>query len=400
MVTLFPSGDGGLWGGKASLRFAVFLVALAGAGALWALAPLLLAEKGSTAQVLVALATALAVLMGVLANYLYFWSAAVYTVFWVIPTTAVLGSIYRIHMGDYGWTFVLFAFVIGVYCVKALDLMTVFLADTMALNEALKREKERAEAADRAKSDFLAMMSHELRTPLNAITGYSEIIRDGLYGPDAYERYAEHAGRIRQGAGMLSSMINDMLDLSDLQYGNRQFQIQENSVHGIVETVIELVRSEVDRKGIVIDNLVTDALPTLPADNRAAVQCLTNILGNAVKYSPDGGRIAVSAEADNDSYVISVRDSGPGIAADEVPRIVEAFRRGSSASTSSVDGVGLGLGLAIANLLMKRQGGRLEIESRLGEGTTVRLVFPLRPVPSRNGEDPETVPAYRDVRRM
>ena len=382
-LTLFPSGDAGIWARRSGLRFGIFAVALAAAGLLWAAAPLVLSKDGSTAQVLVALAAGLAVLMGIIANYLYFWSAVVYTVFWVIPMTAVLGSIYQMHMGEMGWTFILFAAVIAFYCLKALDMMTVFLADTMTLNEALHREKERAEAADRAKSDFLAMMSHELRTPLNAITGYSEIIRDGLYGPDAHDRYAEHAGRIRQGAGMLSSMINDMLDLSDLQYGNRQLHIEQNYVRAIVDTVIDLVRSEVERKEIVVDNRVAEDFPLLTADNRAVVQCMTNILGNAVKYSPTGSEISIDAALGDDTIVLSVRDTGPGIAADEVPRIVEAFRRGSSANTSSSDGVGLGL--AIANLLMKRQGGRLEIDSRLGEGTTVRLVFPRNPAPAANG---------------
>jgi signal transduction histidine kinase len=205
--------------GKLGERLKIYLIGLAGAGFLWAAAPHVIAPNGSDAQMVVGIFVGIAVLVGIVGNFLYYQSALVYFTTWVVPALVSLGVMYvdRFDMG--GWTYIGIVLVFLAYCYKCLQVINLPLGETLELNEALQTEKERAVEADRTKSHFLAMMSHELRTPLTAITGYSEIIRDRMFGPNLGDRYRESAASICNAAGLLTDLISDLLDLRPCRRG-------------------------------------------------------------------------------------------------------------------------------------------------------------------------------------
>lgn len=356
-------------------RITHYLVGLAASGIFWAVAPLVLAPEGSDEQLLVAVFAGVALLVGLVGNFLFYMTALVYTVTWIAPTLVSLGIVYETHFPQLAWTYAGVAFVFLAYAYKCLQVITLPLGETLELNEALTDQKERAVASDRAKSDFLAMMSHELRTPLNAIMGYSEIIRDQVFGPDGGKRNVEHAGRIREAAGLLTDLINDLLELSALQANGRNLQIENVDLGDIVALSVELLKDNADKKGIVILSEIPPDLPPIAMDRRAGIQCLTNILGNAVKYASDDTGILIAARVSERFLEIDVRDTGPGIPASEMQQVIEPFNRGVSAVEARVQGVGLGL--SIAQNLMTRHGGSLKVASEVNVGTTVTLAFPL-----------------------
>ena len=367
--------------GELEERLKIYLIGLAGAGFLWAAAPHVIAPSRSDAQIIVGMVIAIVVLIGIVGNFLYYQSALVYFVTWVVPALVSLGVIYVGRFDTDGWTYIAVVLIVLAYCYKCLQVINLPLGETLELNEALQTEKERAVEADRAKSDFLANMSHELRTPLTAIIGYSEIIRDRMFGPNQEDRYRESAGSIRKAAGFLADLIGDLLDLSALQARGRVLKIEDLEMPALIDSAVELLQDTATKREIAIHADLSPDLPVLAVDLRSTVQCLTNILGNAIKYSPDGSEIFIEADVSADFVRIRVRDKGVGIPEAELSSVTEPFHRAGNVMNTTTQGAGLGL--SITENLMHRQHGYLEISSFPDEGTTVTLGFPIAPPAGR-----------------
>ncbi|NYZ11110.1 PAS domain S-box protein [Azospirillum sp. RWY-5-1] len=243
------------------------------------------------------------------------------------------------------------------------------------LVEQRDHERIRAEEASRAKSNFLACMSHELRTPLNAILGFSEIIRERVFGDD-WTRYAEYAGDIHDSGSHLLALINDILDLSKIEAGKLDLAPVPLGVEPVVESVVRLVRQRAADHGhtMSVDYGDTAGL-MLFADDRAVRQILFNLLSNAIKFTPDKGHIAViCCSAGPDAVALAVSDNGIGIPADRIQMVLKPFERIGDAYTRKQEGTGLGLSLV--DSLVSALHGSLHIDSTLGAGTTVTVTLP------------------------
>ena len=237
--------------------------------------------------------------------------------------------------------------------------------------EALVRAKEEAEHSNKFKEQFLSTMSHELRTPLNAVIGFSDLLTEEQYGPlnDRQKRYVNH---IRTGGKHLLRLINDILDLSKIEAGRLQLAIESVPVNVWFAEVLDILRPLADRKS---QTLVGHAPPSLSArvDSTRFKQILMNLLGNAIKFTPEGGKIELAAQQIGDIVRIEVRDSGPGIPPDEQQRIFDAFYR---LGQSDKGAEGTGLGLAITRRLVELHGGQLGIESQPGSGSCFYFTLP------------------------
>ena len=235
-------------------------------------------------------------------------------------------------------------------------------------------EKARAAAveASTAKSRFLATMSHELRTPLNAILGFSEVIEREMYGTAGDKRYPEYARHIHDSGSHLLSLIHDILDLSKIEAGKMELQRERLDVAELVAEACQI--SSADRNHL-FSVQVTDGLPAIWADRRAAKQMLLNLLSNAMKFTPPGRSIILRAVMRADRGVtFAVVDCGIGIAKEDIPKALADYSQVDNAETRKHDGTGLGL--PIVSALMKLHGGSLALESEVGHGTTVSLHFP------------------------
>jgi len=231
-----------------------------------------------------------------------------------------------------------------------------------------------AENANEAKSEFLATMSHEFRTPLNAILGFSEMLRAQYFGPLGSETYKEYAKDIYESGGHMLALVNDMLDVAAIEAGKRQINKEPLDVNEIAERCLKDVEHTATEKGINLSLRVSDDVPPLNADKRSLVQILHNILSNAVKFTEHDGTIEVVASMIEGSVTLCVRDSGVGIAPENLPKIAEPFSQSHDEAYISRDGTGLGL--SIVKSLVELHEGTLSIESELGKGTTVMMLFP------------------------
>ncbi|HZT89026.1 MAG TPA: ATP-binding protein [Stellaceae bacterium] len=246
----------------------------------------------------------------------------------------------------------------------------------MRVDRALERLTEAQQAvaaASRAKSEFIATMNHELRTPLNAIIGFSEVILKA--GEDAIkDPYTSYLADICESGKHLLAVINDILEFSKAEVGNLNLSEDEVPLVELVASVGRVVGPKIREANIEFCNLVTGNLPQLWCDERKLRQMLVNILTNAVKFTPSGGRVEVEAIVTADALTLEVRDTGIGIAAADLPRVVEPFVQLGDGLAREREGGGLGLPLVKA--LMEAHEGRLELESQPGKGTVARLVFP------------------------
>jgi len=240
--------------------------------------------------------------------------------------------------------------------------------------EALVQAKEVAEQSNRFKDQFLSTMSHELRTPLNAVLGFSDLLNEERYGP-LNERQRRYVGHIHTGGKHLLRLINDILDLSKIEAGRLHLAIESVSVNACMSEAVDCLRPLSDRKSQTMV-VKPSADLSVRADSMRLKQILMNLLGNAVKFTPDGGKIELSAQRAGDAVRVEVRDSGPGIPAAEQKLIFEAFYRLRQTGKTSE---GTGLGLAITQRLVELQGGSLGLESQLGSGSCFYFTLPLVP---------------------
>ncbi len=242
-------------------------------------------------------------------------------------------------------------------------------------SEEVARAKDAAEAANRAKTEFLAMMSHELRTPLNAILGFSEIIRAEALGPLGAPEYKEYAGDIYTSGAHLLALINDLLDLAKVESGMVELREERIDVAGFLDDGLRVVAKTRAAHGVKLMSEPADRLPRLRGDRRKLHQVLINLLSNAVKFTPEGKSVVLRAYlAANGGVVIEVADSGIGIAPEDIERAMQPFVQIDSSLSRAHQGTGLGLPLC--KQLVELHGGRFELESAVGDGTVARVIMP------------------------
>lgn len=246
--------------------------------------------------------------------------------------------------------------------------------------EVLRRAKEAAEAASRAKTEFLATVSHELRTPLNAIIGFSELMIRGVLGPIDNPQYCEYLDDIHQSGTHLLSIINDILDFSKAEASKLELHESEVDVGQVVIALTRLLGPRARDAGLVLDDRISPELPHLWCDERKLKQMLLNLLTNAVKFTPRGGNIEVDASCDKTGMTISVRDTGIGIAKSDLVRVLQPFVQADNELSRRHEGTGLGL--TLVNSMITMHGGRFRLESEVGSGTTAILNFPPERVAS------------------
>jgi PAS domain S-box-containing protein len=255
---------------------------------------------------------------------------------------------------------------------------TVDITELMETDVKLRAALSRAEAASAAKSQFLATMSHELRTPLNAIIGLSEMISSEVMGPVANARYADYVRDIHRAGRHLLDLVTDVLDTSRIEVGGYRLVLGPLQAKDVIGETHRIVAPLAAERGVRLEHAIGADLPPLRGDRRAVKQILINVMSNAVKYTPPGGSIVVRAEADAAFVAIIVADTGTGIRPEDLQHVIEPFYRAGDVYTSGAAG-GAGLGLSIANGLVQAHGGSLGIASKVGEGTTVTLRFPIAP---------------------
>jgi two-component system cell cycle sensor histidine kinase PleC len=262
------------------------------------------------------------------------------------------------------------------------DALIAELAEAQAKSDEARR---RAEEANLAKSRFLATMSHELRTPLNAILGFSEVMKKELMGPHSVQAYREYAEDIHSSGGHLLNLINEILDLSRIEAGRYELRESEIDVIAIGRECHKLMQIRARERNLTILEDFAKDLPGLWADERAVRQIWLNLLSNAIKFTPPGGRVMLKARRAAAGIAFSVRDTGPGIAAEEIPRILSSFGQGAIARRHAEEGAGLGL--PIVKGLAELHGGTLKIVSKLRQGTEMIVEMPMSRVISAGPGD-------------
>jgi len=249
------------------------------------------------------------------------------------------------------------------------------VTEIKASERRLIEARSEAEAANRAKGDFLANMSHELRTPLNAIIGFSEVISNELFGPINNEKYLEYIRDIHTSSLHLLSIINDVLDMSKIEARKVELSKEVVQIQSVIGEVMRMVHERARSRDIELTALLPDEDVEIWADERSMKQIFLNLLSNAIKFSKDGGQIYVRIVADQpDVAVLEIEDHGIGMSEEEQERALQPFGQAKPATTRNYGGTGLGL--PITKGLVEAHGGTLTIDSRAGDGTSVRIVLP------------------------
>jgi PAS domain S-box-containing protein len=250
---------------------------------------------------------------------------------------------------------------------------------------ALREARDQAEAANRAKSEFLAAMSHELRTPLNAIIGFSEVMENETLGPVGSVKYRDYAEDIHQSGQHLLDLINDILDLSKVEAGVEELHEEDIEIPEVIESVLRLVRQRAQNGGVALRLDPSDRLPLLRADKRKLKQILANLLSNAIKFTNPGGKVTLRAWCRVDSgFVFQIVDTGIGIPPEDIPKALSQFGQVDGDLNRQYDGTGLGLPLTKA--LAELHGGCFDLQSQVTVGTTVTVRFPAeRIIESQQG---------------
>ncbi|HRP10641.1 MAG TPA: HAMP domain-containing sensor histidine kinase, partial [Terricaulis sp.] len=245
-------------------------------------------------------------------------------------------------------------------------------AAALALAAALMALAQARPKAAPAMGERIAEVSHELRTPLTHILGFSEMIERQIFGPVS-ERYVEYAGLIRKSGGHLLGLVNDLLDLSKMDAGRYEIEREQFDARAIVEEVVRLSADAAAKKQIALGMTTPEAPLNVSADPRALRRILINTLGNALKFTPEGGRVIIAAAAEEGALLLDTIDNGPGIPEAERERLGQAFERG--AGVERIEGAGLGLSLVRA--LAALHGGALSFHDAPGGGALVRVRLPV-----------------------
>lgn len=259
-------------------------------------------------------------------------------------------------------------------------------AESRVTQAARAAEEARIEAATarkrlEARTTFFAQTSHELRTPLNAIVGFAEMMRNEIYGP-LPERYQEYAGLIHEGGRNLTLLVDDVLDLARIESGRFEIYPELLSLTDHADDAVRFMSAEADRKNITLESTGPDDVEAF-ADAKAVRQIALNLISNALKFTPNGGRVDVAAHEVEGGAFLSVTDTGEGISPEELARLSRAFEQGEAGKRQK----GAGLGLSVVRAFADLHGGRLDIESRSGGGTTISVFFPNEPGSGRGSVD-------------
>jgi len=256
-----------------------------------------------------------------------------------------------------------------------IDGFNMMLTRTQAYDQNLRTAHDRAEAANRAKSEFLANMSHELRTPLNAIIGFSEIIKDERVAPGGIDVYRVYARDIHESGMHLLGLINDILDLSKIESGEDKLHEEDFGILALVGSVAMLVTGRAEKHGVELKLDVSDDVRALRADQRKLKQILINLLANAIKFTPAGGKVTLRIRSSAEGGVLfQIIDTGIGIAPEDIPKALAPFQQIDGDLDRKYEGTGLGLPLAKA--LIEMHGGSLDLQSEVGVGTTATVRLP------------------------
>jgi signal transduction histidine kinase len=271
----------------------------------------------------------------------------------------------------------------GEFPASIVDLLKTFAAQSvLAIQNArlfheIEEKGHQLQIASQHKSQFLANMSHELRTPLNAILGYTELILDNIYG-DTPAKMRGVLDRVQSNGKHLLGLINDVLDLSKIEAGQLSLSLVDYSVKDVVHSVFAAVESLATEKKLALKVELPPALPSGRGDERRLTQVLLNLVGNAIKFT-DAGEVVIKAAAENGSYLLSVRDTGPGIAPADQAKIFEEFQQVDNTSTRKKGGTGLGL--SISRKIVELHGGYISVEAELGKGSNFKITIPVNAGP-------------------
>ncbi|HET7031688.1 MAG TPA: GAF domain-containing protein, partial [Casimicrobiaceae bacterium] len=272
----------------------------------------------------------------------------------------------------------------GPFSPQVIDLLKTFAAQSaLAIQNArlfreIEAKSRELETASRHKSEFLANMSHELRTPLNAIIGFSEVLYERMFG-EVNEKQAEYLADILESARHLLSLINDILDLSKIEAGRMELDATEFSLPAAIDNTLTLVRERAHRRAIVLERTIDNGVDRVCADERKVKQVILNLLSNALKFTPEGGRVAVRARTCDGWAEVSVSDTGIGIAPEDQETVFDEFRQVGSAA-KNVEGTGLGL--AISRKFIELHGGTIWVTSTPGAGSTFAFTLPSKAAPA------------------
>ncbi|NQU59421.1 MAG: PAS domain-containing sensor histidine kinase [Rhodospirillales bacterium] len=233
-----------------------------------------------------------------------------------------------------------------------------------------------AERANQAKSEFLATMSHEFRTPLNAILGFSEMLRSQYFGPLGADNYNIYANDIHTSGEHMLDLVNDMLDVAAIEAGKRPMINEDVDIGEIVKDCVRNVEPAAKNSGINLSLDVPDGAASLYTDKRSIIQIVYNLLSNALKFTKPGGKVLVSVKAADKKISIMVSDTGVGISPDKLPTVTDPFSQ--THTDPYITQHGTGLGLSIVKSLVEAYDGELNIESKVGKGTTITVTFPCQ----------------------
>jgi signal transduction histidine kinase len=270
---------------------------------------------------------------------------------------------------------------VGEFETEVVNLLQTFATQSaLAIHNArlfreLQAKGRELEAANRHKSEFLANVSHELRTPLNAIIGFSEVLLEKYFG-ELNDKQNEYVDDILSSGRHLLSLINDILDLSKIEAGRMELEVTNFYLPDAIDNALLLIRERATRHGIKLDRAIDERLGDLSGDERKIKQVLVNLLSNAVKFTPEGGQIKVEARLGDSAAIISVIDTGIGIAKEDHEAIFEEFRQATGNYAHKREGTGLGL--TLTRRFVEMHGGRIWAESELSKGSTFTFTLPIQ----------------------